>query len=82
MSEWYDIETAPKDGTKILVGRFTKGLTWAEHNGHVAVDYWHSRSDHDFEGWGRFNAQYWPATHWMQIPPPPTANLTKGNENG
>ena len=69
MSEWQDISTAPKDGTKVLVGRFTAGM--ADRSGIVAIDYWHSRNEHSFEGWGRFNAQYWPPTHWMPIPSPP-----------
>lgn len=66
---WLPIETAPKDGTKVLLGRFIKGFS--DINGHIAIDYWRSRSEHTFEGWGRFNAQYWPPTHWMPLPSPP-----------
>ncbi len=79
---WKTIDGAPKDGTKILVGRFTKGIAADEHNGQVSVDYWHSRPKHDFEGWGRFNDHYWPATHWMPIPSVKSCLTSIGVEAG
>lgn len=72
MSEWQPIDTAPKDGTAILVGRFT-GNPQASHEGVCAVDWWRSITDRSgFVGFGQFNPSYFPATHWMPLPPPPT----------
>jgi hypothetical protein len=69
---WQPIETAPKDGTRILLGRFVKKC---EHrrNFHVQVDYWNvpKRNGPRYTGWGRFNEHYWPPTHWMPLPDPP-----------
>lgn len=69
--EWLPIETAPKDGTKLLLGRFTNGKDEIDHNGYMVVDHWRSPPQHDFTGWGKFNMQYWPATHWRHLPAPP-----------
>lgn len=71
MADWQPIESAPKDGTKILVGRFVEKCPHGA-NGRMAVDYWHnSGQKYGFTGFARFNNSYWPATHWMPLPPPP-----------
>jgi len=31
-----------------------------------------------YVGWGEFNAQHWPATHWMPLPSEP--NRLKGSD--
>lgn len=69
MSEWRPIETAPKDGTRVLVGRFAPDRYKRE--GTIAVDYWHTGARNDFVGWGKFNMHHWPPTHWMPLPDPP-----------
>ena len=68
MTEWQPIETAPKDGTKVLLGRFSG--TGTDHDGRVRVD-WYRQLGDSYIGWGDFNMRYWPPTHWMPIPPPP-----------
>lgn len=68
MEDWRAIETAPKDGTRILLGRFVLG---DDCDNRVAVDYWHFSKDHGFFGWGKFNERFWPATHWMPLPARP-----------
>lgn len=71
MSEWQPIETAPKDGTKILVGRFT-GKEGHLHEGRIAVDWYRSAGiGAGFTGFGKFNNRHWPATHWQPLPAPP-----------
>jgi hypothetical protein len=70
---WQSIETAPKDGTKFLAARFVGPKERKPHS-YMAVDRWHSRERGDnWDGLGRFNAQFWPATHWMPLPPPPAS---------
>lgn len=67
--EWQPIETAPKDGTAILAYAPDIG------RGFYGVAQW-AHSDPDFPqtvpGW------FWPfairPTHWMPLPPPPTAS--------
>lgn len=67
MSEWQTIETAPMDGTKVLVGCFRVAAGYEQFLGRMCVDYWEKR----FKGFGAFNGSYWPATHWQHLPPPP-----------
>lgn len=67
---WRHIGTIPQDGTRVLVGRFTGEQT--NHDGLVQVDYWHSREKgQSYDGLGKFNKQFWPATHWAPIPTAP-----------
>lgn len=64
MSEWQSIETAPKDGTAILVIRDD------EHESHEVVYY-----EEDINGFvwcGETQAWHQDRfTHWMPLPPPP-----------
>lgn len=73
MDDWRDIETAPRDGTFFIAARFVKGCRYARY-GYAAVDRWHgveiNRNDR-YEGLGHFNKTYWPATHWIPLPPAP-----------
>ena len=77
MSEWLPIETAPKDGTEVLVGvdiatvwivrnaRFVRGEDWMEPE---SEDGWwaycNSVSQEMLEG-------IFAPTHWMPMPDPP-----------
>ena len=68
---WQPISTAPKDGTKVLLGRFVKECAYGR-NGEVQVDrYVQPEENKGYTGWGRFNDRFWPATHWQHLPPPP-----------
>ena len=72
MAEWQPIETAPKDGTRVLlICMAIRDPACKDRLGTMAVDYWRKQSRHDFEGWGKFNERYWPATHWQPLPEPP-----------
>lgn len=68
MSDWQPIETAPKDGTQVLVGRFVPG---DKYDRRIRVDWWHGHMKHGYTGFGHFNPIYWPPTHWMPLPAPP-----------
>lgn len=71
---WMPIETAPQDGTRVLLGRFTAGKAKIDHNGYMAVDWYRQpKDDAGFTGFGAFNQRYWPATHWQPLPGRPEA---------
>lgn len=70
LPDWRPIETAPRNGSLFIAGRFTGEKK--NHDGLIQVDRWHARSRGDsYCGLGRFNEQFWPATHWMPLPVPP-----------
>lgn len=73
--QWQSIETAPKDGTRVLLANV--GGCWIGEWGPVAVSGY--RFD---EPWRtsmlnhkhiQGNARYDPPTHWMPLPPPQEA---------
>ena len=75
MSKWRPIKTAPTDGTSILIGSFGEGTT---KPGLIEVDWYRQPKDkRGFIGFGSFNKQFFPPTHWQPMPTPP-ANQDKG----
>lgn len=60
-TQWRPIETAPKDGTKILA--------WYDGQGHLLVHWGYA---YGIRGWldRNGNIEYTP-THWMPFPKPP-----------
>ena len=76
---WQPIETAPKDGTAVMVypgtwsGRSASIAKWeSDKYAKKPRPYW-SRDD-DF-GRVTFSREH-PPTHWMPLPPPPDKGLT------
>lgn len=66
MSEWQDISTAPRDGTRILA------FAIRDKKPIMRVTYWRlPEDDTGYTGWGEFNETFWPATHWMPLPKAP-----------
>lgn len=66
--DWKPIETAPKDGTRILGwdGRDMAVVCWDEELAHTeAPSLWAHCN--------RFATDALAATHWMPLPDPPTA---------
>jgi len=64
--EWQPIETAPKDGTKILI--------WDDLNGEHSIAFFHGDEDRSqFNGW--FHVNDWVGgarfSKWMPLPAPP-----------
>jgi hypothetical protein len=62
MTEWQPIETAPKDGTRVLGAdhQAVEIIYWAD-------GYWYNQSV-EISLWRVF-----PPTHWMPLPEPPTS---------
>ena len=72
IDEWKNIESAPKDGTRILI-------CGVGHMKYPCVANWHQVFGNNKkagkylkkEGWYNSRAEYWhtsPATHWMPCP--------------
>lgn len=86
---WQPIETAPRDGTPILIWQpdadayFGPRNSW--RNKHAdpmqyfddarwAIGYWRPWPN---GGWGNRNATVVNPTHWMPLPPPPSSTTTE-----
>jgi hypothetical protein len=69
--DWIPIEQMPselKDGRPVF-------LTAARRGRRIyRVDHWARPEDHaGYTGWGEFNTQFWPPTHYAEITPPAEA---------
>jgi len=62
MTEWFPIETAPKDGRRILIAGHYDCIRWTAI-GAWAEGEFHSEPD-------KFSPLRFP-THWMPLPEPP-----------
>jgi hypothetical protein len=67
MSTWQPIETAPKDGTKVLIGAFYASGAW-----NVEVGYYDMHRAKN--PWRPFVGQSTQPTHWMPVPNAPGTN--------
>lgn len=68
---WQPIETAPMDGTEVIL--FYPHLL---NDGFVTAGYWH-RATADYESYwysDLVNGGASPPTHWMPLPPPPSTS--------
>lgn len=81
---WRDIESAPKDGTRIMV--WADGFEWPEVVFYEFYDpadaeefgengYWRYADDLLTEVTDDCGAEDW--THWMPLPPPPTTEAER-----
>lgn len=61
MSKWQPIETAPKDGTNILV--------YSESIGRMIA--WYKFNNYPFGDWFNLRFDIISPTHWMPLPEPP-----------
>ena len=79
MSGWQPIETAPKDGTAILV-YFPKDFFDRKRN-HQTVVYW-AIKDPWVTGWEVYGGSFLSIepTHWMPLPDPPPTPAAGGGE--
>lgn len=81
MNEWQPIETAPKDGTEILVfvpfvtGPAIVVVHWTDDGSSTRDDF---EDEPDGEGWTEPHDGYvgmWDdASHWMPLPKPPSSH--------
>jgi hypothetical protein len=85
VSEWQPIETAPKDGTTVLLWQPAKVSAWCKEGGYLHLSRWYvhyengAPSKYREPEWyqndmsGGFGGYCGPLTptHWMPMPPPP-----------
>lgn len=76
--EWQPIESAPKDGTYVLIGNPKWEAVWQAYwETEVPLRNWHK------EGWQRFNSRgqglLFP-THWMPLPDAPKKGVDKAGK--
>lgn len=63
MSEWQPIETAPKNGKRILL---------ASGSSHVFTGFWDADADApETDGWSDDGGGWWEPHHWTPLPEPP-----------
>ncbi len=70
---WQPIETAPKDGTQLILictKPFSNRTDYFK--GKAMVDRWQNKAKNGTTGWQFFVDPYYPPTHWMPLPAPPT----------
>lgn len=80
MSEWQPIETAPKDGTEVLIGGgfFDWDGSYGEDVPHTGVTIASWQYRHGAKQWrgnacGGYDEYYWyNPTHWMPLPKSPS----------
>ena len=76
MTEWQTIETAPKDGTRVLVAY----LYGNEYR--VALSYWTDDSFFDYAGWYIGVSTISDRVHyWMSLPTAPELHTTFGDSS-
>ena len=75
MSEWQPIETAPKDGSEVLVGWLAKP---GRHKGWISrVRKWREDIGWKQDVWRVYETE---PTQWMPLPEPPSTVLSGGGE--
>jgi hypothetical protein len=86
MSEWQPIETAPKDGTEIIVGNdqatvwITRGSWWSDGEHWATQGY--DKQEEAAGWWSYANSvgqdklnDYRQPTHWLPMPTPPQKGI-------
>ena len=74
MSEWQPIETAPKDGTEILLLKEIRWVNGDSKDGRIGNGYWIAPYwfEQKTEIWrSRIDTWIDAPTHWMPLPEPP-----------
>lgn len=75
MSRWLPIDSAPRDGTKVLMVKvgFVPAVAWWDSE-RQSFDYVEACTFAEYEHWQAYLDMdcRWDPTHWMPLPPPPS----------
>lgn len=73
MTDWQPIETAPKDGTRILLLGKEYGEPKVSIGAYQDNKVWSDESSTTDDGYGWYGHDNWSPTptHWMPLPEPP-----------
>ena len=72
--EWQDIETAPKDGTRVMLARSYSDGTW-----YFDIAYWHAPEKPGITGW--YGANHLASgDYWRHLPAPPPRSRRAGKQ--
>jgi hypothetical protein len=85
VSEWRDIETAPKGGTTILVVGQPTQIEGVKINHGIFTAYWDDIDSSFCLSSATWLGPFIKPTHWMPLPAPPVeakSDLDQGNSNG
>jgi len=63
---WMPIASAPKDAEILVIHAGKSSVRGCDNL--MAVDFWHVREKHGYDGFGHFNSRHYPATHWQPLP--------------
>ncbi|HZW25151.1 MAG TPA: DUF551 domain-containing protein [Gallionella sp.] len=72
------IDTAPRDGTWVLLGYFPSYMEGVQQGGIPEIAYWSSGAWANNCGKALATAGPFSPTHWMPLPAPPIAALAEG----
>jgi hypothetical protein len=65
--DWQPIETAPRDGTQVLlIARYPTNVAWSDQY----HSWWYTRAVTEDVHWARWPHSFLP-THWRPLPAPP-----------
>lgn len=73
MSEWQPIDTAPKDGTEILIWY----KDWLGEKGLIVSAHWHAPEGREFDHTWEHSLGFGDADMWMPLPGPPSPGEDK-----
>lgn len=71
---WKTIDSAPRDGTRILIAGGTFELGWDDQiiADHIEIAFWHTDHWHGPEANAHDEWQKHRPTHWQPLPAPPS----------
>jgi hypothetical protein len=78
--QWQPIESAPKDGSAVLLCDFSEGTYRTTEYPSVVVGWWDDGEWRDMGDIGCCGQYNYDPTHWMPLPEPPAALGTVGGE--
>jgi hypothetical protein len=77
---WLPIDSAPKDGTLVLVGEL-EDCGFVLERGGSSIQFYQNVARYEGGKWQAWGQNFQP-THWRPLPPPPAAAPSEGEAHG